>query len=64
MARRSGLPTVRDACQFLCAFIGATLPAIKKVFPDEEELHAQLELVRSVCCALVLLADDVIPKGD
>lgn len=64
MAQRSGLVTVREACAFLCAFISATLPAVKRVFPDQEELYAQLELVRAACCALVLIADDTLPIGD
>lgn len=64
MAQRSGLSTIRSYCQLLCTFIGATLPAIKKLFPDETELHNQLELVRSAACALVLIIDDTLPVGD
>lgn len=64
MARRTGLVSIREGAAFLCAFISATLPAIKKVFPGETDMHNQLEVVRAACCALVLLADDALPIGD
>ncbi len=64
MAQRTGLVTIRETAAFLCGFISATLPAIKKVWPDATELHAQIELVRAAVCALVLLADETLPIGD
>lgn len=64
MARRTGLVSIREAADFLCKFISATLPAIKKVFPDATDLHNQLEIVRAACCTLVLLSDDILPLGD
>jgi len=64
MANRAGLATIRKTVAFLCAFIAATLPAIKKVYPNNPELIAQIELVGAACCALVLIADDALPVGD
>lgn len=64
MAQRTGLTTIRDAACFLATFITASLPAIKKVFPDATDLHNQLELVAAACSALCLAADETLPIGD
>lgn len=64
MAQRSGLPTIRDTAKFLCKFIAGALPVIRRVFPDEEELHLALEVLQAAACALVPLADDALPMGD
>lgn len=64
MAQRSGLPTIRDTCAFLCGFLAVYIPVIRKVFPDETELHNALTLLQTAVCALVVVADDVIEVGD
>ena len=64
MAQRTGLPTIRDTCAFLCGFLAVYIPIIHKVFPDETDLHTALDLLQVTVCSLVVAADDVILLGD
>ena len=64
MAQRSGLPTIKETCIFLCAFLAVYIPVIKKVFPDDTDLHTALELLMVSVCAVVTLADEALPIGD
>jgi len=64
MALRTGLPTIRDTCIFLCAFLAVYIPVVKRVFPDDTELHTALELLMVSVCAVVTLANDALPIGD
>jgi hypothetical protein len=61
---RSGLPTIKKTCEFLCAFLAVYIPVIKRVFPDETELHTTLELLAVTVCSVVVLADEALPVGD
>ena len=61
---RTGLPTIRDTCRFLCGFLAVYIPVIKKVFPDDTDLHTALDLLMVSVCAVVSLADDALPVGD
>ncbi len=64
MAKRTGLPTIRELCNDLCTFLAIYIPIIKKAFPDEAELIAALELVSAAACACVAASDEVIVLGD
>lgn len=64
MAQRTGLPTIRETCAFLCTFLAVYIPVIRKVFPDETTLHNALDLLQVAVCAMVVAADDVIVIGD
>lgn len=64
MAQRSGLPTIRETCAFLCGFLAVYIPVIRKLFPDDTDLHTALELLQVAVCALVIEADEVIVVGD
>jgi hypothetical protein len=64
MAQRSGLPTIRETCAFLCGFLAVYIPVIRKLFPDDTDLHTALDLLQVAVCALVLEADEVLPVGD
>lgn len=64
MAARTGLPTIRETCAFLCTFLAVYIPVIRKHFPDETGLHTALELLQVAVCAMVVAADEVIVEGD
>lgn len=64
MGQRSGLPTIKQACEFLCAFLAVYIPVIKRVFPDDTELHTALELLQVSVCSVVVLAAEALPIGD
>ncbi len=64
MAKRTGLPTIRELSAFMCTFLAAYIPIIKKAFPEETNLIAALELLQVAACAAVVAADEVIVVGD
>ncbi len=64
MAQRTGLPTIKRTCEFLCGFLALYIPIIKKVFPDDTELHTALELLQVTVCSVIVLADEALPIGD
>ena len=64
MAKRTGLPTIKELCEFLCAFLAVYIPVVKKVYPDAVDLHNALELLHTTVCTVVVLADETLPVGD
>lgn len=62
--QRTGLPTIRETCQFLCGFLALYIPVVRKVFPEATDLHAALALLQVAVCAVAVEIDAVLPVGD
>lgn len=61
--RRTGLPTMRVTARYLCKLIGDFTPIIKKLYPDNDLLHAALDTANVACALLVEQIDVTLPDG-
>lgn len=61
--RRTGLPTMRVTARYLCKLIRDFTPIIKKLYPDNDLLHAALDTANVACALLVEQIDVTLPDG-
>lgn len=60
MARRTGLPTLRQLGRAMCRIITAWGPVIRLVYPANTALHAAIAAAMSACEVMVAEIDDQI----
>jgi hypothetical protein len=61
--KRTGLPTIKATAKAICALVTTYTPVVKKLFPDNTELHDALAAINVACAAIVPIIDEVLDPG-